>query len=337
MTTTTDSPKLKCLFSAKLKCLVFTYFNSLLLINVPTNFTVVSSTSSTLLLLLRFFCGLFLALYVISYFIYKVMTMTKILGLFLFLVTGASNAGILYSIQESNDHLISIDTDTLTFTDIGALGVTFNFGGLAYDSNSDTLYMIGGRGNQSLYTVDRNTGSASLIGSHGITDLFGLAYDTKNDVLYAGTRFNGNNLYSLDAGTGLSSLIGSSGSATLDGLAYNANTDTLIDLAAGNGDIYSIDRSTALSTLLFNGDFVNNNGFAYDYDSDLYWAIDWSGNLFTYDPNAGYSRTTLLSGLGSHDGLAYVGTTTIPEPSSLAIFGLGALGFGAWRRRQSKA
>lgn len=38
----------------------------------------------------------------------------------------------------------------------------------------------------------------------------------------------------------------------------------------------------------------------------IYWAIDWSGNLYTYDPNAGYTRTQQANGLGALDGLTFV-------------------------------
>ena len=95
------------------------------------------------------------------------------------LITTTANAKLLYAVDEATDSLVSFDTNTLQRTVIGSLGVTFNFGGLAYDSNSDTMYMIDGRGSQSLYTVDRNTGAATLIGRHGISDLFGLAYDSQ--------------------------------------------------------------------------------------------------------------------------------------------------------------
>ena len=54
--------------------------------------------------------------------------------------------------------------------------------------------------------------------------------------------------------------------------------------------------------------------------------IDWSGNLYSYDIANGYTRTTLLTGLGAHDGLAYIGS--IPEPGTWALLlsGLGLLG-----------
>ncbi len=61
-----------------------------------------------------------------------------------------------------------------------------------------------------------------------------------------------------------------------------------------------------LRTLLFNGHAVNDSGLTYDPDKNLFWDIDFSGNLFSYDPTNAFARTTHLTGLGSHDGLAYL-------------------------------
>lgn len=235
----------------------------------------------------------------------------------LFLVpVGAQQAfaGTLYTINESTgDRLESIDTDTLVITDIGSLTVDFSFGGLAYDPNSDTLYMIDGRSLLNLYEVDRNTGAAILIGNHGVTDLFGLAFDTKNNVLYATAFFNGiDNFYRLDVTNGQATLIGST-NFRLGGLAYDSLNDRIIGINNGNGDLYEINRNTAQSNLIFNGDLTNNSGLTYDPDKDLFWDADISGFLYSFDPNNGFARTTHLSGLDAHDGLAYlVPTLEIP-------------------------
>jgi len=58
--------------------------------------------------------------------------------------------------------------------------------------------------------------------------------------------------------------------------------------------------------------FINNCGLGYDPTLDLYWAIDWSGDLYSYDPNNGYTRTLQLSGLTAHDGLTFVPGIVVP-------------------------
>lgn len=242
-----------------------------------------------------------------------------------FLLPVPVEAGLLYGVRETGDILISIDTDTLDITEIGPLNVTFQFGGLAWDSSSSTLYMIDGRGAQSLYTVDTGSGNATLVGRHGVSDLFGLTYDSKNDDLYGATFTGGLRLYTMDRGDGS----GNPGPALphrVGGLAYNSRDDMLVGVEDGAGDLWEIDRNTGDMNLLFAGDFTNDSGLAYDSEKHLLWDLDWSGNLYSYDIANGYARTTHKTGLGPHDGLAFV-----PEPTSLLLIGLGAL--AAFRRR----
>ncbi|RJP38610.1 MAG: hypothetical protein C4547_04330 [Phycisphaerales bacterium] len=49
---------------------------------------------------------------------------------------------------------------------------------------------------------------------------------------------------------------------------------------------------------------VNDCDIAYD-DAQVYWAMDWSGNLFRYD--AQWGRTTVSTGHGSAGACEYVG------------------------------
>lgn len=230
-----------------------------------------------------------------------------------------AQAGELYAVRESDDVLVRIDTDTLAFTDLGPLGVSFAFGGLAWDNSTSTMYMVDGRGRRSLYTVDINTGAATLVGAHNIVDLFGLAFDSANNELY-GVDFSGSGeLFRMNTSNGSATLIGG-GAARLGGAAYNSRDDDLIAVSDGAGDLYSIDRSNGAQTLLFNGPSTNDSGLAYDGDRHVLWDIDWSGNLIFYDIANGYARTHVLGGFGSYDGLAY-----IPEPTSLVLLGLGAV------------
>lgn len=165
--------------------------------------------------------------------------------------------------------------------------------------------MIDGRQDESLYTVDLGTGAASLVGVHGIEDLFGLAYDTTNDTLYGSgeTPFG---FYVMNQMNGVAGFIGDPGIAA-DGLTYDSTRDQIVAIEGGPvGTLYTIDRATGAPTVLSSEGNFDNGGLAYDPDLDLYWALDLSGNLYTYDPNAGYTRTLVIAGLPEHCGLTYI-------------------------------
>jgi hypothetical protein len=164
--------------------------------------------------------------------------------------------------------------------------------------------MVDGWTTDSLYTVDLGTGAATLVGPHGAPDMFGLAHDPTTNTLY-GTGYSPSSFYSLNMATGVATLIGDP-TYGADGLAYDELRDQLVGLAGGPGEMHIINRATGASTLLSSQGFVNNCGLAYDPFFDTYWSIDWSGNLYQYDPNAGYTRSLMLGGLGEHDGLTYV-------------------------------
>lgn len=233
------------------------------------------------------------------------------------ILAASASAGTLYMVRTSDDMLRELNTDTLQIKDVGTLGVPFDFGGLAYDGSK--MYMVQGFAGNNLYTVDMNSGAASLVGSHGFADMFGLAYDPTTQELYGGRSTTGKGFYSLNRTNGSAKFIGDPG-INLDGLAYDSKRDQVVGGDAGPGDLYKIDRNNGSAALLYNGDFFNNCGLAYDSEKDAYWMVDWSGNLYTFDPNNGYARKLMMSGLGAHDGMEF-----IPEPASALLLLAGAL------------
>lgn len=227
-------------------------------------------------------------------------------GVLLISSPAALAGGTLYTVRESDDVLVKIDLDTLTFTDVGRLGTPFAFGGLAYDPGSQTMYAVPGRNNNSLYRVNLNTGAATLVGPHNVIDMFGLAFDTSTNTLYATQFSQGTSFYRLNTSTGAATLIANMGRG-IGGLAYDYRGNRLIGVEDGAGDLYDINRSNGATTLLYNGPYCNDSGLAYDPERNYLWGIDWNGVLYYFDVNAGFARTDVRSGLGSHDGLEWVG------------------------------
>jgi len=88
-----------------------------------------------------------------------------------------SNHGILYGVDQAN--LYTIDPSTGAVTAVGSLGLGNYRVGLAYDPDSDTLFLNTGGGDNSLYRVDPSTGLATWIGPNGAVEgngIDGLAY-----------------------------------------------------------------------------------------------------------------------------------------------------------------
>ncbi len=219
-------------------------------------------------------------------------------------ITTAASSGSLVTVRTGDGMLRALDPETLEFTDIGPLGVEFDFGEVAWDGASNTMWMIDGRPLEALYTVDIATGAATFVGQHLVTDLFGLAVDPTSGVLY-GSSLAPNGFHEMDRATGSASFIGNPG-INADGLTYDTARNQIVALEGGLGRMFTIDPDTAVTNVLSTEGFVNNCGLAYEPIGDLLWAIDWSGEVYTYDPNDGYTRTLMASVGEAHDGLTFV-------------------------------
>src|SRR5262245_24336336 len=81
----------------------------------------------------------------------------------------ASDAQIMWVIENSTDQLCTINVNTLTTSVVGPLGLNWTFGGLAFDS-AGTLYGTNTL-TESLYRINTSTGAATLIGTPSQTGL----------------------------------------------------------------------------------------------------------------------------------------------------------------------
>ncbi len=245
---------------------------------------------------------------------------------------GPAFADVLYSINQANQ-LVAINPDTFEFTTVGPLGTSFAFGDLAYDPAMGVAYMVGGLNINNLYTVDLNTGAASLVGSHATPWVTGLGFDTSTGTLYASQSVVAKGFLTLNPNTAAATMINTNSGAALDGLAYDPVRDMIVGASANYpAELFAVDRTTGVATLLASdgSTYLDNGGLAYDAKRDLFWYIDASGRLFSFDPNSGYAMTLAADGLGLHAGLIWV-----PAPSAAGMVGVGLL-FCTRRRRQAR-
>ena len=237
-----------------------------------------------------------------------------------------ADSGTLYAMSDGDNTLYAINPNTYALTPIGFTGVgTGDFGDLAFNPNSNTAYWVPGRGNDNLYTINLQTGAASLVGAHGIDDMFALAYDTATNNLY-GESSNGN-FYSISTTNGAATLLGSN-TVYPGGMTYRADTNQLILLGAGNAQFWQLNPANGAAALLGGNGFVNDNGLAWDPVQGKFFVDDWSSNFYTGDPN-----TWLLTQVGSLPG-PFDGIIYTPEPGTMLLLGSGIVGLATRLRRK---
>ena len=129
------------------------------------------------------------------------------------LLSSSAQASVLYTTSYTGD-FAAIDLSTLRTQPRGPLGATYDWGGLAWDPTTNTMFMAAGRANPAIYTVDVGTGAATFVGNHNIPDVFSISVDPSNGFLYALQANSYYGLYRLNKSTGAGSLIGARTSPT---------------------------------------------------------------------------------------------------------------------------
>ena len=218
-------------------------------------------------------------------------------------LSGSALAAEGWLVDELTDTLQTFDSTTLTIRDVGPLGTPFAFGDLAWDHETATLWMVDGRGLDGLWRVDTTTGTATLVGGHGIADMAALVWDPVTGKLFASAA-SPRGLYELDKTSGAATFLGDPG-FHFDSIAYDHATSELIGMEAGFGAIASIDPVFGTATELARPGFVNNFGWDMDPATGTYFAATWDSRIREYDPGAGWAFADLLVTSGPKDGLTF--------------------------------
>jgi len=265
-------------------------------------------------------------------------------GVILVVQSGLAHAGLL-GIEWDTGNLYSVSTSNASLTLIGSTGLTapdsleFNAGGTLYTTTNGFL------GASGLYSINPANAAATLVGATGVTQFEGAIAFAPDGTAY-GAGQGGTDIYTINLTTGAATVIGNIGLIDVSGLAFRSD-GTLVAIEGTTGNsLYSINlttfATTAIATLL---PTLGDIGGLTVQGSTAYLATGGPGvggtnSLYSIDLFTG--ATTLIGSFGlSEDGLsglALMPTGAVPEPASLAIWGLGGLamiGFGSTRRRRA--
>jgi sugar lactone lactonase YvrE len=230
--------------------------------------------------------------------------------------------------------LVTIDPATGQGTLVGTPAPGKALSGLAFRSNTDLFAstVAGFGGTSTLIRINPDTGA--LIATVGPITVGGvpisigdLSFQPGTGVLY-GLRSNedpaklGGRLYTIDTTTGVATLVGSTGAVVGGGIAF-APDGTLYQTTILNGApvLNTLNPSTgAVIKSVPDSLFFDSLGISPD---GTLFASDGGATIYNINPITGALTFIGFTGTGHPSDLDFRPAVAVPEPSALALLGLG--------------
>lgn len=239
-------------------------------------------------------------------------------------------AGELYAVSQVLDQVYVIDTTTGAATLVTDIPPADNVMGITFDA-SGAMWGVDGFWSESrFWSIDKDAGSASLIGGTGSDTVNGaLAQDPTTGLFYSGMGDGPDRqLITIDPATGLATVVGDIAGLPpftgFAGMTFLPDGTLLGYCPSWTGDcfLYSIDTSTAVATEI--GEITDSTfslfgGLAYDPETDTLY-LSMAVELWTVDPTTGVG--TLV---GPHDGIGgdlINGLAVLPDPVQPCLLAL---------------
>jgi hypothetical protein len=155
----------------------------------------------------------------------------------------------------------------------------------------------------SLLTIDRATGSGTLIGPTGLASAPALAIKT-NGEMYCTDADGTGNLYRIDAATGATTVAVNMGLAFTDALAFDPN-DVLYAVESVGSRLYTVDPGTGAATFIGNTfrpghGIVPIHSLAFDPTTGVMWGGEGTrgDGIYTIDPGTAETALVGMTGIG---------------------------------------
>ncbi len=184
-------------------------------------------------------------------------------------VRAVPGTGTLFGTDASGDHLLTVNPVTGAGAIVGGMFIG-SVPSLAVDPATGTIYAGQGGGAPNIYTVDKGSGAATLVGDSGLgfAAIGGMDF-TPDGTLYAAVNIVGDggtgsdHLATINKATGAATVIGPFGACPpsglctiegMEGIAFDAS-GTLWGAhsargAAGAAGLYTINAATGAATLV---------------------------------------------------------------------------------------